>query len=75
MSLSSMSSEGHISKKGTATQDCTYNVVDDIGEGPGHGNTQERQAQENIMYDRHNQHVCDPHPSTVEISRIGIRVG
>ena len=45
-----------------------------VGAGPGPGHCDGRNGEQHVVTEEHHQYVRHPHPATVEIVRVGIRV-
>lgn len=50
-----------------------YQIVNDMCEGPRHGHSEERQAEEHVVQNSHYNDVRYPDALTVEIARVRIR--
>ena len=49
-----------------------YQIVQNVGQSPHHGNREERKTEQCVMYDGNDQEVRDPDAFTIKVNGIGI---
>ena len=49
--------------------------MDNVGKCPRHGNTEEWETQEDVVYDGNHYDVGDPHAPAVEVCCVGVGIG
>jgi len=50
----------------------TDRIMYDVRESPRHRDGEKRETEEDVVYERHNDHVRNPHALTVEVRRVGV---